>query len=97
MTIGGKTFKAGDIITLNGTKGMVYEGAMKMMDATENPLFKKFMALANNYRTMGVRTNADTPEDAKIARDFGAGRHRTLPHRAHVLRRGRRRAAVHLA
>ena len=72
MSIGGKTFKAGDVITLNGTKGFVYEGALKMMDATENPLFKKFMALADKYRTMGVRTNADTPEDAKIAREFGA-------------------------
>jgi len=72
MTFGDKTFKAGDIITLNGTKGLVYEGAMQMMDATENPLFKEFMSLADKYRTMGVRTNADTPEDAQIARDFGA-------------------------
>ncbi len=72
MSIDGKAFKAGDVITLNGTKGFVYEGALKMMDATENPLFKKFMTMADKYRTMGVRTNADTPEDAKIARDFGA-------------------------
>ncbi len=72
MTVGGKTFKAGDVITLNGTRGLAYEGAMKMMDASENPRFKKFMEIVDKFRTMGVRTNADTPEDAQIARDFGA-------------------------
>lgn len=64
--------KEGDIITLNGTKGNVYEGGMELMDATENPRFQTFMNMADKYRTMGVRTNADTPEDAKVARDFGA-------------------------
>ena len=72
MTVGDKTFKAGDIVTLNGTRGLVYEGAMKMMDASENPRFKKYMEIVDKFRTMGVRTNADTPEDAQIARDFGA-------------------------
>ena len=72
MTVGGKTFKAGEVITLNGTRGLAYEGALKMMDASENPRFKKFMEIVDKFRTMGVRTNADTPEDAKIARDFGA-------------------------
>jgi pyruvate, orthophosphate dikinase len=72
MTVGDKTFKAGDVITLNGTRGLVYEGAMQMMDASENPRFKKYMEIVDKFRTMGVRTNADTPEDAKIARDFGA-------------------------
>ena len=72
MTVGDKTFKAGDIVTLNGTRGLVYEGALKMMDASENPRFKKFMEIVDKFRTMGVRTNADTPEDAQIARDFGA-------------------------
>ncbi|MEI6210677.1 MAG: pyruvate, phosphate dikinase [bacterium] len=64
--------KEGDVVTLNGTKGHVYMGAMPMMDATENPRFQKFMAMADKFRTMGVRTNADTPADAKVARAFGA-------------------------
>ncbi len=64
--------KEGDVLTLNGTKGAVYTGALKLMDATENPRFQKFMKLVDKYRKMGVRTNADTPEDALIAREFGA-------------------------
>ncbi len=64
--------KEGDLLTLNGTKGNVYTGELKLMDATENPRFKYFMKIVDKYRTMGVRTNADTPEDAQIARDFGA-------------------------
>ncbi len=72
LTVGGKTFKEGDIITLNGTRGLVYEGGLAMIDATENPRFQEYMKIVDKFRTMGVRTNADTPEDAKIARDFGA-------------------------
>ena len=64
--------KEGDVLTLNGTKGAVYTGALTLMDASENPRFREFMALVDKYRKMGVRTNADTPADAKIARDFGA-------------------------
>ncbi|HSN58719.1 MAG TPA: putative PEP-binding protein, partial [Clostridiaceae bacterium] len=64
--------KEGDLITINGTKGNVYAGAIELMDATENPQFLSFMKIVDKYRTMGVRTNADTAEDAKIARDFGA-------------------------
>ena len=64
--------KEGDVLTLNGTKGNVYTGAIALMDASENPRFKEFMTLVDKYRKMGVRTNADTPADAKIARDFGA-------------------------
>lgn len=64
--------KEGDVVTLNGTKGHVYLGALKLMDATENPRFQTYMKMVDKYRTMGVRTNADTPADAKIARDFGA-------------------------
>ena len=72
MTVRGKAHKEGDIITLNGTRGYVYEGRLEMRDATENPLFKGFMKLVDNYRRLGVRTNADTPEDARLARSFGA-------------------------
>ncbi|HQH28724.1 MAG TPA: PEP-utilizing enzyme, partial [Oligoflexia bacterium] len=72
VSAGGKTLKEGDLITLNGTRGRVYTGALKMIDATENPRFKAFMQMVDKFRTMGVRTNADTPEDARVARDFGA-------------------------
>ena len=58
-----------------------------MMDATENPRFQGFMKLVDKFRTLGVRTNADTPEDAKVARAVRRRRHRPVPHRAHVLRR----------
>jgi pyruvate, orthophosphate dikinase len=64
--------REGDIVTLNGTKGHVYVGSITLMDATENPRFQTFMRIVDSFRTMGVRTNADTPADAKIARDFGA-------------------------
>ncbi|MBD3345796.1 MAG: pyruvate, phosphate dikinase [Chitinivibrionales bacterium] len=72
MIIDGVTYKEGDYITLNGTRGLVYEGRIEMMDASENPRFKHFMKIVDKYRTLGVRTNADTPEDAQVARDFGA-------------------------
>jgi len=72
MRVADKTFKEGAVITLNGTKGLVYEGKLDMIDSTENPRFQKFMEMVDKFRTMNVRTNADTPEDAKIARGFGA-------------------------
>ena len=64
--------REGDVITLNGTRGNVYSGAVTLMDATENPRFQTFMKMVDRNRTMGVRTNCDTPEDARIAREFGA-------------------------
>ena len=72
MTVNGKSFKEGDIITLNGTRGYVYEGRIGMIDATENPRFQNFMKMVDKYRKLGVRANADTPEDARVARNFGA-------------------------
>ncbi|MBI3985692.1 MAG: pyruvate, phosphate dikinase, partial [Lentisphaerae bacterium] len=72
ITAGGKTYREGDAVTLNGTRGHVYEGALPMVDATENPRFQRFMKLVDKFRTLGVRTNADTPEDARIARAYGA-------------------------
>jgi len=72
LMVGSKVLHEGDFITLNGTKGIVYQGLVKMKDASENPRFRKFMSIADSYRTMKVRANVDTPEDAKIALDFGA-------------------------
>ncbi|HAR32791.1 MAG TPA: pyruvate, phosphate dikinase, partial [Desulfobacter sp.] len=72
LRVGTRVFKEGDIFTLNGTKGMVYQGHLKMKDASENVRFKAFMAIADKYRAMQVRTNADTPADAMTALDFGA-------------------------
>ncbi len=72
VTMNGKVFKEGDLLSLNGTKGYVYDEEVKMIDATENPLFQEFMKLVDKYRKMGVRTNADNPADAQKAIDFGA-------------------------
>ena len=72
VKIGDKQFKEGDIISLNGSKGWVYAEPVVMMNATENPLFQQFMKLVDKYRKMGVRTNADNPEDAQNAVNFGA-------------------------
>ena len=68
----GKTFKEGDWISLNGSKGFVYGTKIDTVDASENPLFIKFMALVDKFRRLGIRTNADTPEDATRALQFGA-------------------------
>ncbi|MDD3280545.1 MAG: pyruvate, phosphate dikinase [Bacteroidales bacterium] len=72
ITINGKTYKEGDVISLNGSKGWIYDVPVKMIDATENPRFQEFMKIVDAHRTMGVRTNADTPEDAQNAINFGA-------------------------
>ena len=72
VNIAGKTYKEGDLLSLNGSKGWVYAEEVKMIDATENPLFQEFMKLVDKYRTMGVRTNADNPDDAQNAVNFGA-------------------------
>ncbi len=72
ITADGKVFNEGDVLTLNGTRGLVYAGAINMIDATENPRFVDFMALADEIRVLKVRTNADTPEDARNAIAFGA-------------------------
>ncbi len=72
VTVQGKIYNEGDFFTMNGTKGLVYDGRLNMKDASENPQFKEFMTIADKYRTMKVRTNADTPKDARTAIDFGA-------------------------
>lgn len=66
------TFKEGDVISLNGTRGYAYAGEVGTMDSSENPRFQKFMKIADSFRKLGVRANADTPADAQRAREFGA-------------------------
>ncbi|MDP3453581.1 MAG: pyruvate, phosphate dikinase [Bacteroidales bacterium] len=72
VTIKGKTYKEGDVFSLNGSKGFVYDSAIETMDASENPRFVEYMTIVDKYRVLGVRTNADTPEDAQNAINFGA-------------------------
>lgn len=67
-----KVYKEGDWFSLNGAKGAVYASKIETMDASENPLFIKFMSIVDKYRRLGIRTNADTPEDAQRAIQFGA-------------------------
>ncbi len=72
MKIDSKVFKEGDWLTLNGTKGNVYEGKLEMVDATENALLFDFLKICDSVKSLKVRTNADTPADAKKAKLFGA-------------------------
>jgi len=72
ISVDGKVFNEGDVLTLNGTRGLVYSGELDMVDATENPRFVDFMKLADELRVLKVRTNAETPDDAAIAIEFGA-------------------------
>jgi pyruvate, orthophosphate dikinase len=69
---GDRSFGEGDLLTMNGTRGLVYAGQLPMIDATENPRFVDFMKLADAIRVLKVRTNADTPDDARNAIGFGA-------------------------
>ncbi len=72
MTINGVDFKEGDFISLNGTTGKVYEGKVATITPSLDGDFGKLMEVAENNTRMYVRTNADTPADAKAAREFGA-------------------------
>jgi pyruvate,orthophosphate dikinase len=73
INVEGKTLSEGDWITLNGTKGNVYAGSLAMMDASEeNKILSDFLKICSSVRKLGIRTNADTPEDAAKARQFGA-------------------------
>jgi pyruvate,orthophosphate dikinase len=72
LDVAGRVLTEGAWLTLNGTRGLVYEGSLPMVDSTENPRFVDFMKLADRFRRLKVRTNADTPEDAARARTFGA-------------------------
>ena len=72
FTLGGKTFHEGDEISIDGTTGNIYEGLIPTVDATIAGEFGRIMAWADKYRRLRVRTNADTPADAKKARELGA-------------------------
>ncbi|MEW6170195.1 MAG: pyruvate, phosphate dikinase [Candidatus Omnitrophota bacterium] len=73
LHVDGKVLKEGDWITLNGTKGNVYEGKLPMMDVgEENKILNEFLKVCDSIKRLGIRTNGDTPEDARRARAFGA-------------------------
>ncbi len=72
FTLGGKEFHEGDFISIDGTTGNIYDGVIATVDATIAGEFGRIMAWADKYRTLKVRTNADTPADAKKARELGA-------------------------
>jgi len=72
MTVDGKVFKEGDWVSLNGSTGEVYEDKIKTITPELSGDFSELMQLCEKYSNMKIRTNADTPHDAKVARKFGA-------------------------
>ncbi len=72
LSAGGKTLKEGDWVSLNGSIGAIYVGQIDTIDAALTGPFNAIMKLADKYRTLGVRTNADTPHDTEVAIKFGA-------------------------
>ncbi|HCW34236.1 MAG TPA: pyruvate, phosphate dikinase, partial [Ruminococcaceae bacterium] len=72
FTLAGKEFHEGDYISIDGSTGNIYEGIIPTVDATIAGTFGRIMGWADKYRTLKVRTNADTPADAKKARELGA-------------------------
>lgn len=72
MMIKGKTYGAGDVITINGTTGEVFAGAMATQEPKLGGDFATVMKWSDKYRTLNIRTNADSPEDSSRAREFGA-------------------------
>ena len=72
FTLGGKTYYEGDCISIDGSTGNIYDGIIPTVDAEIAGEFGRIMALADKYRRLSVRTNADTPADAKKAKELGA-------------------------
>ena len=72
FTLAGKTFHEGDVISIDGTTGNIYGEAIPTVDATISGYFGRIMGWADKFRKLKVRTNADTPRDAKKARELGA-------------------------
>ena len=72
FVLAGKSYKEGDVISIDGSTGNIYDGKIPTVDATISGDFGRIMAWADKYRVLGVRTNADTPKDAAKARELGA-------------------------
>ena len=72
MSVGGDTFKAGDVITIDGSTGQVLKGRVPMSESALSGEFSTLMGWADKVRKLGVRANADTPNDARVALKFGA-------------------------
>ena len=72
FTLAGKEYQEGDVISFDGTTGNIYDGEIRSVDAVIAGEFGRIMAWADKYRTLRVRTNADTPADARKARELGA-------------------------
>ncbi|MBK7837544.1 MAG: pyruvate, phosphate dikinase [Candidatus Obscuribacter sp.] len=72
MVVGTKTFKNGDIVSIDGTTGEIFEGAILTSEPDFSEDFRHILQWADSVRRLGIRTNADTPADAKLAREFGA-------------------------
>ncbi len=86
LTAMGRTFAKGDIITIDGAAGQVMEGAVPTLQPELSGDFAVLMGWADSERRLKVRTNADTPNDARIARKYRRRGHWPVPHRTHVLR-----------
>ena len=72
FNLGGRTFHEGDVISIDGSTGLIYGEAIPTVDAEVSGYFARIMAWADKYRSLEIRTNADTPKDAKQARLYGA-------------------------
>ncbi|MBP2680622.1 MAG: pyruvate phosphate dikinase, partial [Candidatus Krumholzibacteriota bacterium] len=72
LKVGGKTYRSGDAVTIDGSTGSVYEGSLPMVKPVLDDYYHRFMKWADAYRRLKVRANADTPEDAETAVKFGA-------------------------
>lgn len=85
FTLAGKEFHEGDEISIDGSTGNIYEGIIPTVDASIAGTFGRIMGWADEFRTLKVRTNADTPADAKKSSRAWRRGYRPLPHRAYVL------------
>ncbi|RKZ12411.1 pyruvate, phosphate dikinase, partial [bacterium] len=72
LQLGGKSFKRGDMLTLNGTTGEILDGEVRTIEPKVDDNFRQLMQWANEARRLRVRTNADSPHDSRLAREFGA-------------------------
>ena len=87
FTLAGKVFKEGDGLSLDGSTGNIYDCVIATVPADPNSgYFGRIMKLADKYKKLGVRTNADTPADAKRAAELWGSGYRTVPYRTYVLR-----------